>query len=191
MHNRQALTFKMLWESISDYDLWPLYAVGLVLLTPLTPIQTYLTLAYRELGFTTIQTNLLSFVYVFIAIATLVGISILSEALNERSWVCSLQHIWILPCYVALYLLPPHQPWAYFAVSTLLLGSPYVHSIVVSWVSMNAGSVRTRTVGSSLVCSSMQSTTSVLINVLVVQHVHSSRRHYRCQHLRCLGRTIM
>lgn len=24
MHNRQAITWKMLWESICDYDLWPI-----------------------------------------------------------------------------------------------------------------------------------------------------------------------
>lgn len=28
MHNRQAITWSMLWESITDYDLWPLYLVS-------------------------------------------------------------------------------------------------------------------------------------------------------------------
>jgi hypothetical protein len=59
--------------------------------------------------------------------------------------------LWMMPCLIALYLLPGNKPWAYFSVTTVLLGSPYVHAILVSWVSMNAGSVRTRTVGSSLV----------------------------------------
>lgn len=30
MHNRQALTFKMIGQSLADYDLWPLYFIGLV-----------------------------------------------------------------------------------------------------------------------------------------------------------------
>lgn len=34
MHNRQPITFKLLWASISDYDLWPLYFIGLVAYIP-------------------------------------------------------------------------------------------------------------------------------------------------------------
>ncbi|KAF9517801.1 hypothetical protein BS47DRAFT_1389517 [Hydnum rufescens UP504] len=151
MHNRQAISLKMLWESFCDFDLWPLYAVGLVFQLPQIPIQTYLTLAFRELGFSTVTTNLLSIPNLVLAILTLIAVATLSEAANERSFVASLQNLWIMPCLIALYYLPPHRPWAYFAVTTVLLGSPYVHAILVSWVSMNAGSVRTRTVGSSLV----------------------------------------
>ena len=40
--------------------------------------------------------------------------------------------------------------WAKWVLSTLLVGYPYVHAILVSLTSRNAGSVRTRTVGSSL-----------------------------------------
>lgn len=29
MHNRQPITPKLLWQSISDFDLWPLYLLGL------------------------------------------------------------------------------------------------------------------------------------------------------------------
>lgn len=62
------------------------------------------------------------------------------------------QNLWNLPCLIVMYHIPPNKPWAYFITTTVLLGAPYAHAIVVSWVSMNAGSVRTRTVGSSLVC---------------------------------------
>jgi MFS transporter, ACS family, DAL5 transporter family protein len=118
---------------------------------PETPVQAYLTLAFRELGFSTVTTNLLSIPTLALAILTLLAITCLSEAVNERSFVASLQYLWIMPCLIVLYHLPPHQPWAYFAATTVLLGSPSGQAIVVSWVSMNAGSVRTRTVGASLV----------------------------------------
>ncbi|KAF9517770.1 hypothetical protein BS47DRAFT_1371223 [Hydnum rufescens UP504] len=145
-----TISLSMLWESICDFDLWPLYAVGLVFVLPEIPVQAYLTLAFRELGFSTVTTNLLTIPTLALAILTLMAITCLSEAVNERSFVASLQYLWIMPCLIALYYLPPHRPWAYFAVTTVLLGSPSVQAIAVSWVSMNAGSVRTRTVGASL-----------------------------------------
>jgi hypothetical protein len=30
MHNRQALTPKLLWQGLKNYDLWPLYFIGLM-----------------------------------------------------------------------------------------------------------------------------------------------------------------
>jgi len=149
MHNRQAISFQMLWDSICDFDLWPLYAAGLLFSLPKSPVQAYLTLAYRQLGFSTVTTNLLSIPNFVLSVITIVALAALSEAVNERSLVASLQNLWMMPCLIALYILPGHRPWAYFAVTTVLLGSPWAQAILVSWVSMNAGSVRTRTVGSS------------------------------------------
>lgn len=28
MHNRQGLSFKMFWETLSDYHMWPVYIIG-------------------------------------------------------------------------------------------------------------------------------------------------------------------
>ncbi len=36
MHNRQPITPKLLWQSISDYDLWPVYLLGLNFQTPMS-----------------------------------------------------------------------------------------------------------------------------------------------------------
>jgi hypothetical protein len=38
MHNRQALTPKLLWKSACDYDLWPMYLLGLTFMLPSNPI---------------------------------------------------------------------------------------------------------------------------------------------------------
>ncbi|KAL7619530.1 hypothetical protein AAE478_010070 [Parahypoxylon ruwenzoriense] len=60
MHNRQALTLRRLWEALKDYDLWPLYAIGLWAYVPQSPPKTYVTLTLRSLGFSTFNTNLLT-----------------------------------------------------------------------------------------------------------------------------------
>jgi MFS family permease len=60
MHNRQAITFKLLWKSLCDFDLWPIYALGLTFGIPAGPPDQYLTLTLRQLGFDTFNANLLS-----------------------------------------------------------------------------------------------------------------------------------
>lgn len=60
MHNRQAVTPRRLWNSIKDYDLWPLYAIGLVAYIPQSPPATYMTLTLRSIGFSPFNTNLLT-----------------------------------------------------------------------------------------------------------------------------------
>lgn len=60
MHNRQALTPRRLWQTLRDYDLWPLYILGLVIFIPQSPPTKYLTLIVKSLGFSTFNTNLLT-----------------------------------------------------------------------------------------------------------------------------------
>jgi hypothetical protein len=60
MHNRQAITFRKFWRTLTDYDMWPLYAIGLTWSIPFTPPTAYLTLILKSLGFSTFQTNLLT-----------------------------------------------------------------------------------------------------------------------------------
>ena len=60
MHNRQAITWKLLWESLCDYDMWPIYSLGLLFGIPAGPPDQYLTLTLRQLGFDTFNSNLLS-----------------------------------------------------------------------------------------------------------------------------------
>ncbi|CAI6035578.1 unnamed protein product [Clonostachys chloroleuca] len=151
MYNRQGLSVRQIWECAKDYDMWPLYALGLLFGLPKYPVDQYLTLSFRSLGFNVIHTNLLSIPYIVGSSITMLLITALSELVNNRSFVAMAEDAWLLPCFIALIALPdPISAWAYFAISTVLLSFPYTHPIQVAWTSRNAGSVQNRTVSASL-----------------------------------------
>ncbi|WDK09213.1 major facilitator superfamily transporter [Colletotrichum graminicola] len=151
MYNRQGLSVRQIWECSKDYDMWPLYALGLLFGLPKYPVSQYLTLSLRDLKFNVIQTNLLSIPNIIGSSVTMLLITAASELLNNRSFVAMAEDAWLLPCFVALIALAdPISPWAYFAIATVLLSFPYTHPIQVAWTSRNAGSVQNRTVSASL-----------------------------------------
>ncbi|KAI0064886.1 allantoate permease [Artomyces pyxidatus] len=151
MHNRQGLTFKRLLTAVMDYDLWPLYILGLMFGIPPGPPNTYLTLSLRQLGFSTFKTNLLVIPSTAIGIVTMFWITWVSERVNDRSIVSMAEDIWVLPFLVAIYCLPANpNPWVFYGLATALLGFPYTHPIQVAWCSRNAGAVASRTVNASL-----------------------------------------
>lgn len=67
MHNREAITPKRLWETLKDFDLWPIYILGVVVFIPPSPPATYITLTLRKIGFDPFTTNLLTIPYVSLA----------------------------------------------------------------------------------------------------------------------------
>lgn len=61
------------------------------------------------------MTNLLVIPSTCLAVITMFTVTLLSEAVNDRSVVSMIGNVWALPCIVGLYCLPasPH-PWAYY-----------------------------------------------------------------------------
>lgn len=166
MHNRQGLTLGLLWEALCDYDLWPVYLLGLTWTIPATPITAYLTLNLKELGFSTFETNLLTIpAYVLFLIQLLVWTWV-SERWNNRFMIVLISQIWCFPLVLGLELMPGNaSPWSWYVCSLLLVGYPYVHAILVAITSRNAGSVRTRTVGSALYNMCVQASSIISSNV--------------------------
>ena len=159
MHNRQALDFRALWQSFTDFDLWPLYLLGLTWGVPMTPETSYITLTCKALGFNTFETNLLTIPAYSLFIVQLLFWTWVSEKLNQRLLIGLISQIWVFPLLVALETLPPvfaGAQWTRWAISTLIIGYPYCHAVLVALASRNAGTVRTRTVASSLYNMSVQ-----------------------------------
>ncbi|KAJ3565335.1 hypothetical protein NPX13_g7545 [Xylaria arbuscula] len=158
MNNRQAITPKILWACLTDVDLWPLYLLGLIVYIPQAPPSKYITLILRNVGFDTFTTNLLTIPYNVLHIITLLLLTRLSDYLNERTLVSSIQNIWILPTIAALRWWPGSvtDAWGTYALITVLLGYPYCHAIVVAWVSRNSNSVGTRSVSAAVYNMSVQ-----------------------------------
>jgi hypothetical protein len=119
----------------------------------MTPETSYITLTCKALGFNTFQTNLLTIPAYVLFIIQLLFWTWISEKINQRMLIGLISQIWVLPLLVALEVLPktfPHSNWAKWAISTLIIGYPYAHAVLVALASRNAGTVRTRTVASSL-----------------------------------------
>ncbi|KAH8807977.1 major facilitator superfamily domain-containing protein [Xylogone sp. PMI_703] len=167
MHNRQAITPKRLWTALQDYDLWPIYALGLLCFIPQSPPSTYMTLTLRSLGFSTFNTNLLTIPSSVFHIFTLLGITWVSEKLNQRALVAVFQSLWTLPCIVALYTWPDliKNAWGTYALMVVLLSYPYCHAINVAWASKNSNNVGSRSVSTALYNMSVQLGNIIAANI--------------------------
>ncbi|KAK3372658.1 major facilitator superfamily domain-containing protein [Podospora didyma] len=152
MHNREPITFRLLWKSLCDYDLWPLYLIGLTNHIPFGTPSSYLTLSLKNMGFSTFQTNLLVIPSQLIHIANMLIITYVSEMIGQLALVAVVPQIWCIPFLLWFRFVDTTavSKWMVWLLLTILLGSPYAHPIQVGWVSRNSNTVRSRTVGSAM-----------------------------------------
>ena len=133
-------------------------------------MMNYLTLILRGLKFSTFHTNLLTIPAYVLFLLQLLLWTWVSERINNRFLIVMICQIWCLPLLIGLEVLSQHaSPWVKYTLSILLVGYPYIHAVLgtkflsrgvvkkfayaaylVALTSRNAGSVRTRTVGSAL-----------------------------------------
>ncbi|KAI0148902.1 phthalate transporter [Pestalotiopsis sp. NC0098] len=151
MHNRQPITPRLLWKSLKDFDLWPLYIIGMVFQIPSTPEQQYLTLSLKNMGFDTFQSNLLAIPWTVGHIITMLSLTYAAEVFGELTLTSMLGQIWILPFLVYLNVADTASTsrWVIWTVTTLLLSYPNAHAIQVGWNSRNSNTVRSRTVSAA------------------------------------------
>ncbi|MCJ1334414.1 hypothetical protein MMC10_011123 [Thelotrema lepadinum] len=134
MHNRQALSPSLFSEALKDYDMWPIYLIGLTWSIPEIPSNSYITLIIESLGFDTFQTNLLTVPGYLLFIIQVPLWTWVSEKLNNRFAVVLVSQIWCLPILIALEVLPGGQAhtWARYALNIMLIyrtsDAPYYYT---------------------------------------------------------------
>ena len=129
---RQAVTPRLLWEALKDYDMWPIYLLGLSWQIPATPATNYLTLILKSLDFSTFTTNLLTIPAYCLFFMQLIFLTWLSEKINNRFLIIFFCQIYMLPLLVALEVLPGGVAynWSRYALNAMLVGYPYIHAIL-------------------------------------------------------------
>jgi hypothetical protein len=126
MHNRQPVTPKLLWKSMRDYDLWPLYIIGLLFQIPETTPSQYLTLTLKGIGFDTLHTNLLVIPSTVFHIITMLSLTYIAEIWGELTLTALIGQIWALPFVVYIYLvdITKINKWKAFGIMSLLISYP-------------------------------------------------------------------
>ncbi|PLB44520.1 MFS transporter [Aspergillus steynii IBT 23096] len=146
-HINEAATLKDVLNAWSDKSMWGLYLVGLVAYIPQGPVQSYLSLTLKRLGFSTFDSNMLSIPSAVLQIILMLILSKSSEFFGERTFHCFVGELWTLPLLAALLGLPAHgYNWPRFAITTLISGYPYFHPIVSAWISENTFDVKKRAI---------------------------------------------
>ncbi|KAJ4372801.1 hypothetical protein N0V86_008167 [Didymella sp. IMI 355093] len=150
MNNRAGVSLGLLWKTVTDWEQWPLYMIGLMAYIPPSPPNTYLSYILRQLGFSTFQANMLLIPSQFLFAVQLLVVTWISKKLKERAIVSSLSNFWIFPWLVALVTVPASvSPWVRYALLSGLLSYPYCHAILVGWNAANSNAVRTRAVSAA------------------------------------------
>jgi hypothetical protein len=144
---KEPATFKDIRAAWSDSSMWGLYFIGLVAYIPASPVQGYLTLTLKRLGFSTFNSNMLTIPSAVLQVITMLALAYSSDYFNERTLHCIFGEFWIMPLLVALLTLPDGgREWSRFSLITLISGYPYFHPLVSSWISENTFDVKKRAI---------------------------------------------
>ncbi|RAK72439.1 putative MFS transporter [Aspergillus fijiensis CBS 313.89] len=167
MHNRQPLTAKLVWLSFSDFDLWPLYIVGIMFLTPWTTVSQYFTLQLKDFGFDTFNSILLSMPYSVFMIITRIILTYAGEYFESLSWMGLIAQVWSLPMLIYMNAVDLSQTnkWVVWTVLTLFLSLPSAHALQAGWISRNSNSIRTRAIAAAIYNMSVQLSAIISSNI--------------------------
>jgi hypothetical protein len=120
---KEPATFRDIINTWKDKSMWGLYFIGLVAYIPASPVQAYLSLTLRRIGFSKFDSNMLSIPSAVLQIILMLALAFSSNHFMERTWHCIIGEFWCLPLLVALLTLPAggHE-WGRFTITTMISG---------------------------------------------------------------------
>ncbi|KAK9366247.1 major facilitator superfamily domain-containing protein [Lipomyces kononenkoae] len=143
--------------AVCDRFLLPIYVLGFVAFVPSQTASYYLTITLRQLGFTGLVTNLLTIPYAIINVTMTIGFCRLSDKYGVKWVFCLLSAIWVFTPQLLLEVIPDESSrWLRFALVTLILGYPFYHPILFSWISANANNTDRRSLAFGIYSMSVQ-----------------------------------
>lgn len=116
------------FQAWRDPSMWGLYFIGLVAYIPATPVQGYLSLTLKKIGFSTFDSNVLSIPSAVLQIILMLLLARSSEYFGDRTWHCFFGEFWVLPLLIALTTLPNHgDSWPRFTLTTMISGCRFCY----------------------------------------------------------------
>ncbi|KAK9385259.1 major facilitator superfamily domain-containing protein [Lipomyces mesembrius] len=150
-------SMKAMIQTLGDRFLLPIFVLGFVAFVPSQTASYYLTITLRQLGFTGIVTNLLTIPYAIINVIMTIGFCKLSDKYGVKWIFCLLSAIWVFTPQLLLEFIPDESSrWLRFALITLILGYPFYHPILFSWISSNANNTDRRSLAFGIYSMSVQ-----------------------------------
>ncbi len=120
---KEPVTMHDILQAWKDPSMWGLYFVGLVAYIPASPVQAYLTLSLKRLGFSTFLSNILTIPSAALQIITMLALAYSSDYFNERTFHSFFGEFWIMPILIALLTIPDGgNDWGRFTMVTLIVG---------------------------------------------------------------------
>lgn len=151
MHNREPITLPKLWASLKDYDLWPIYVIGILFEIPMSPPKVYLTLSLKKLGFSKFNITLMQIPPTLFTAVNMLWATSLTERFHQIIIIGLLMQVWILPLVIIEYTSVQNiSAWGQYALMFFIIGQPSVQAPLVGLCSRNSNAVRTRAVSAAL-----------------------------------------
>jgi hypothetical protein len=148
----EPMTMKSTIRALLDYRLWMHAALNVVSLAPKGGLQLYGPTVIRSLGFSKINANLLNSVSSFLVIILSFFISLASDKTGWRGFWCIVAFGWSIIFAGSLWGSVQSSQWVRYALFTLLSGgNALAQGLNDSWLSINARSKSSRSIGLALV----------------------------------------
>ncbi|KAF2219799.1 major facilitator superfamily domain-containing protein [Elsinoe ampelina] len=134
-------------DTLIDKKQWILYTCSFLGLISYLPVRQYLGLTLRRLHFSVFNSNMLQVPPALIQMVTVLLLAWSSEYFKERTWHCTLAHLFPIPFLIALETVPEHiGMWERYGLTASIVASPSYYPVLIAWTCEATFSVKKRAI---------------------------------------------